>query len=93
MDEMVMRELPAPGAPIVLGLKLIATPDGAPEAERLMELLKPPLTVVVMVEIPKPTCVMVNDEGEAEIAKSADADSGNVNRKMALSRQRDKTTL
>ena len=73
---------------MVLGLKLMAIPKGAPEAERLMELLKPPLTVVVMVEVPKPTCGMVNDEGEAEMVKSADADSGNVNRKMALSRQR-----
>ena len=47
-----MVEVPAPGAGIVCGLKLTATPMGMPEAERLMELLKPPLTVVVIVEVP-----------------------------------------
>ena len=49
---MVIVELPAPGAGIVLGLKLTVVPVGMPEAERLIELLKPPLTVVVIVEVP-----------------------------------------
>jgi len=48
----VIVELPPPGAAIVLGLKLTVVPLGAPEAERLMELLNPPLMVVVMVEVP-----------------------------------------
>ena len=49
---MVMVELPEPGAGIGLGLKLTVVPDGIPEAERLIELLKIPLMVVVMVEVP-----------------------------------------
>ena len=39
----VMAEVPAPGAGIVLGLKPTIAPGGKPEAERLIELLKPPL--------------------------------------------------
>ena len=49
---MVMVELPAPGAGMVGGLKLTVTPAGTPAAERLMELLKPPLIVVVIVDVP-----------------------------------------
>ena len=47
-----MLELPAPGAGIVLGLKLTVVPDGMPEADRLIALLKPPLIVVVMADVP-----------------------------------------
>jgi hypothetical protein len=49
---MVIAELPAPGAGMVLGLKLTVVPAGAPEAIRLMALLNPPLMVVVIVELP-----------------------------------------
>jgi len=49
---MVMVELPQPGAGIGLGLKLTVVPDGMPEADSVMALLKPPLTVVVLVELP-----------------------------------------
>ncbi len=49
---MVMVELPAPGAAIVAGLKLTVVPVGAPAAERVIEALKPPLMVVVRVELP-----------------------------------------
>ena len=49
---MVMVELPDPGAGIGLGLKLTVVPEGAPDAERVMALLKPPLMVVVIVEVP-----------------------------------------
>ena len=49
---MVMVELPEPGAGMVCGLKLTVVPDGAPEAERLIAPLKPPLSVLVMVEVP-----------------------------------------
>ena len=49
---MVIVELPEPGAGIGLGLKLTVVPDGAPEADKLMELLKPPLTVAVMLDVP-----------------------------------------
>jgi hypothetical protein len=49
---MVIVELLLPGAGIGLGLKLTVVPDGAPEADSAMALLKPPLMVVVMVDVP-----------------------------------------
>src|SRR5271157_3335462 len=49
---MVMLDLPEPGASIVCGLKLTVVPEGMPEADRLMALLKPPLMVVVIVDVP-----------------------------------------
>ena len=39
-------------AVIGLGLKLTLVPEGTPEAESVIALLKPPLTLVVMVEVP-----------------------------------------
>ena len=48
----VIVALPPPGAAIALGLKLTVVPLGAPAADRLMALLKPPLTAVVIVEVP-----------------------------------------
>jgi hypothetical protein len=50
--EILIVELPEPGAGIVCGLKLTVVPEGTPEAERLTALLKPPLTVVVIVDVP-----------------------------------------
>ena len=49
---MLMVELPEPGAGIVCGSKLTVVPDGTPAADRLIALLKPPLMVVVIVEVP-----------------------------------------
>ena len=49
---MVMVELPEPGADIGLGLKLTVVPDGAPEADSVMALLKPPMMAVVIVDVP-----------------------------------------
>ena len=49
---MVIVEVPAPGAGIGLGLKLTVVPDGTPEADKPIALLKPPLMVVVMVDVP-----------------------------------------
>ena len=66
---MVMVELPAPGAAIVLGMKLTVVPVGAPVADRLIALLKPPLTVVVIVEVPELPCATLTDVGERESAK------------------------
>ena len=48
----VIPELPAPGAGIGLGLKLTEVPDGTPEADRLIALLNPPLTVVAITVAP-----------------------------------------
>src|SRR5271165_3228369 len=65
----VMVELPEPGAGIGLGLKLTVVPDGAPDADRLIALLKPPLMVVVIVDVPCFPCETLSEAGEAEIAK------------------------
>ena len=65
----VMVELPAPGAAILLGLKLTVVPVGIPVADRLIALLKPPLMVVVMVDVPALPCTMPRDVGEAAIVK------------------------
>jgi len=52
----VIVELPAPGAAIVLGLKLTLVPAGTPTADNDMALLKPPETVVETVAVPCDPC-------------------------------------
>lgn len=74
MDEptvIVITEVPEPGAGMLAGLKLIVVPDGAPEADRLIALLKPLLTVVVSVEAPCIPCMTLSDAGDAEMEKLA----------------------
>src|SRR5271157_3782022 len=75
---MVMVELPEPGAGIVAGLKLTVVPEGMPEADRLMALLKPPLTVVVMVDVPGLPWTTLSEAGEAESAKLGGATTVSV---------------
>ena len=67
----VMVDEPEPGAAIGLGLKLTVVPVGAPLADRLTALLKPPLTVVVMVEVPWPPGATLTEDGLALMVKSA----------------------
>ena len=64
-----MIELPPPGATMVAGLKLAVVPVGTPLADRFMELLNPPLTEVVMVELLAFPCTMLVTLGFAEIVK------------------------
>lgn len=52
----VKVELPPPGAAIEAGLKLAVTPEGSPDADREIAELKPPLTVVEIVLLPKLPC-------------------------------------
>ena len=66
----VTVELPLPGAAIELGLKVAVTPAGNPEADNETAELKPPLTVVVSVELPELPCVTERLAGEALMAKS-----------------------
>ncbi len=47
-----MVEEPDPGAAMDVGLKLMVTPAGWPEADKAIAELKPPETVVVMFEVP-----------------------------------------
>ena len=49
----VRVELPLPGAAMELGLKLVVTPAGRPEAESEIAELNPPLTVVEIVLLPE----------------------------------------
>jgi hypothetical protein len=51
------------------GLKPTETPVGWPEADSDTAELKPPLTVLVMVEEPAPPCATVTEAGEAERVK------------------------
>ena len=48
----VIVEAPSPGAGMGFGLKLAVAPVGSPEADKLIELLKPPLIVVESVAVP-----------------------------------------
>ena len=66
----VAVEEPEPGAAIGLGLKPTVTPVGWPEADSEMELLKPPETAVVTVEVPLLPWATEIAAGEAEIVKS-----------------------
>src|SRR5271169_6495562 len=70
---MVIVELPPPGAAIGLGLKLTVVPDGTPDADRLIALLKPPLIVVVIVDVPWLPCWTLSEAGKAEMVKFAAA--------------------
>ena len=45
-------DVPEPGAAIVEGVKLIATRDGCPDADKETAESKPPETAVVIVETP-----------------------------------------
>ena len=49
---MVMIDVPEPGDAIGFGLKPTVVPLGTPDADRLIELLNPPLTAVVIVDEP-----------------------------------------
>ena len=66
---MLIVDVPDPGAGIGLGLKLTVTPDGTPLADKVIDELKPPETVVVIVECPVPPGATVIDDGESLIVK------------------------
>ena len=66
---MVMVEAPAPGAGIGLGLKLTVVPEGAPDVDKLMAALNPPLIVVEIADVPWFPCAALSEAGEAEMVK------------------------
>lgn len=51
------------------GLKPMVTPEGAPEAESVTAELKPPVTVLVMVELPELPGAMDSEDGDADRVK------------------------
>lgn len=69
MTVIVIVDVPEPGAPIVLGLKLTVTLLGSPLADKEMLELKPPEIVVVIVEWPEFPGLMVSDVGDALMVK------------------------
>jgi len=65
----VMVEVPAPAN--MFGLKLTVTPVGWPVADKVMALLKPPETTVVIVEVPELPLATLIDAGAALMVKLA----------------------
>src|SRR5258706_3443992 len=66
---MVIVDDPLPGAAIEAGLKPTVVPAGAPVALSETALLKPPETVVVIVDGPAVPCTRVTEVGDAAIVK------------------------
>jgi len=64
---------PPEGGVTEVGLKVLVVPVGRPEIERLTAELKPLKDVIVIVEVPEAPCVIVKDDGEADIVKSGAA--------------------
>lgn len=71
----VRVELPPPGAGIWAGLRVSVVPVGAPLADRLMALLNPPTTVVVMVGVAEAPAAKVTELGDAPRLKFGDAET------------------
>ena len=65
----VITELPLPGAASVPGAKLAVTPEGMPEADRLIALLNPPLIALLIEEGAWLPCTMLSEGGPAESIK------------------------
>jgi hypothetical protein len=65
----VIVEVPAPGAAMVLGLKLTASDCPSPVAVRVIAALKPPEILVVIVEVPELPGATVIAVGDALIVK------------------------
>jgi len=63
-------DVPEPGAGIVVGLKLMVTPEGAPDADNETEELKPPEPAVVIVTLPGLSGSTVSAVGDALMLKS-----------------------
>ena len=69
--ETVMRIVEVPAPVMELGLKVMVTPEGWPEADKETAESKPPVTVEVMVTEPELLRLMLMEEGDALIEKPA----------------------
>lgn len=58
-------DVPDPGAEIVAGLKPTVTPDGWPEADKAIAEANPPLTAVVIFDVPLEPRATESVAGEA----------------------------
>jgi hypothetical protein len=72
----VIDEVPEPGAAIDEGLKLTVTPDGMPDADNAIAELRPPETVVVIVEVPELPQARPSEAGDALTVKSPPLPTG-----------------
>ena len=66
---MVICEVPLPGAFMELGLKVTVVELPSPDADKLIAELKPPETVVVIVEVPELPFATDKEVGDAESMK------------------------
>jgi hypothetical protein len=78
----VIEEVPAPE--IEEGLKVTVTPAGAPDAVKATAVLNPPVTVLVMVELPELPCTTVTELGEAVRLKPGVAEADPASAFMRL---------
>jgi len=65
----VILDVPLPGAAMGVGLKLTVAPLPCPDADKAIAELKPPETVVIIVELPELPRDTVSEVGDAETAK------------------------
>ena len=71
----VTLELPEPGAEMGLGEKLTVTPDGWPDADKVIAELKPLRTAVVIVDAPVLPWATDTVDGEADMVNVGDVDA------------------
>lgn len=69
---MVIVDVPAPV--IEVGLKLTVTLEGWPVADNAIAPLNPPVTVLVIVEVPECPCATETEAGDAERLKPGEDD-------------------
>jgi len=70
VEELTVKVVVEELAPVMeMGLKPTVTPEGWPEAERLMAELKPPLTALVIVEVPELPWRTETEAGDADRVK------------------------
>jgi hypothetical protein len=81
---MVIADVPEPGAAMEVGLKLTVTPVGCPLADSATAELKPPETVVVMVELPLLPCTTETEVGEAASVNAGVAVAVTVSETVAV---------
>lgn len=70
LAEIVIVELPVPGAAMEAGLKVAVTPEGRPDADRVIAELKPPVAVVETVLLAALPWFMLTAAGVAVTMKS-----------------------
>ena len=77
-------DVPEPGAAIEVGLKVAVTPVGWPLAVKATAELKPPETVVVIVEVPLLPCTTETEVGDAASVNAGVAVAVTVSETVAV---------